>query len=96
MRVFSLILCKSEEVKFFMHFGIFEGKKLPLLLLVLVFFFFSVTYMASFLWVLAMHYVSHFLPVVYDHCVCLESMCLTFVYYGAQRSTSVIGLHGDL
>lgn len=52
--------------------------------------------MASFLWVLAMHYVSHFLPVVYDHCVCLESMCLTFVYYGAQRSTSVIGLHGDL
>lgn len=53
-------------------------------------------YMACLLWVLAVHYASHFPPLVYDHCVCLASVCLTFVYYSTQRSAGVMNLHGDL
>lgn len=93
VRNVSLILSESKGVKFscIFTFWILLGEKKSLHPL-----FPLMIYMACLLWVLAVHYASHFPPLVYDHWVCLASVHLTFVYCGTQRFAGVMNLHGDL
>lgn len=93
VRNVSLILSESKGVKFscIFTFWILLGEKKSLRPL-----FPFMIYMACLLWVLAVHYASHFPPLVYDHWVCLASVHLTFVYCSTQRFAGVMNLHGDL